>query len=400
MSTESYVHYCASKTQELLTECIDESQSGFFPINTIIHPMIRETLPSTCCTTAYSHKCNGPEAHVVHVPIFDNSEGHRKECPVCSANEAGTKAVKTFHELCAYNWKTLRFLELTTPEDFILPEEYDHPDAVRSKCNLLFRLGKRYMDRCHPNEPYIAFLHHWHSNNPLSPPHLHLHIVASCTSYEIDASRQITSKHHSPHVPKETLLRHRGVWAHLLGVQECDIFYRYAPRRERHHKGKSYGGPGRLMHRLKYCYRAYIQDVNIYFSKNENESMTPERHRWLAWHLQEFPRRVRRYRAWAPRAQKKFIYRQTVTTRIQQHFNQITLHCPKCFYDISPLPTDYEPSALDSQLLAVRERVTYRRPPDPCMREVSPLPESKLVIPIHQLKHSRMQLKGWSHCQP
>jgi hypothetical protein len=389
-NSESYVHYRASKTQERLTECIDEAQSGFFPVQTQIHPTIRETYPSTCCTTAYSHTCTGPNPHTVHVPILDNSEGHRKQCPVCSANEASRKAVKTFHEILAYDWHNLRFIELTTPEDFIPPESIDLQDEVRAKINLLFRLGREYMKRCHPQEPYIAFLHTWHSSNPCSKPHLHLHIISAAANYQLDDSRRVHIQHHVAKLSRKALDDNRATWSLLLGVQESDIFYRYSPRRERHHHSKGYGGPARLMHRLKYCYRAFIQDVNTYFERNETEHMTPERLKWANWHMQKFPRKVRRYGAWAPKAQRIFIHQDEVKSRVSTHFeNAKTLYCPKCYYPISNLPTDPEPATLDTQSLAVRKRVTYRVPPSHCMREQSNHPTKGPRIPIHQIK-------GWT----
>jgi hypothetical protein len=310
-------------------------------------------------------------------------------CPICAKIEANQKALEAFHILYGYDWKHLRFIELTTPEDFIRDSE--DPHHVHAKSNHAFSLAKKYMEKCHPEEPYIAWLHHWHTKNPLSSPYIHIHIVAIAAKYSGDCE-SLTTTYLKPKLNKSVLDRNRKLWAKLINVPVANIYYAYCPREETQGYKKTYGGPARVMHRLQYCYRRYIHDVNTYLEKNPNEPLTPERISWLEWHTQQrfylneynaktrkrFPKRVRWYGALANRNQNRYLRMDIIEERIESQLKEQAPRCPICLSliltpkECIDLQIQVLVVPLDPTLLPVCKLVKWKEPPEPAMREYLP----------------------------
>lgn len=374
----SYVHPCASinLVQEKMLSIVEESATHR-QLEVETHPLVRKYNQSTCCTEAYEHQCTGPETHVVHRPIYnpEKKKGHRISCNICSGSDSKRRAHRAFHELHGFNWKILRFIDLTTPEDFITPEDYENKEALDKKVNLLFSLGNQFMKKEFPNESYVAHLHTQHSADPLSKPHFHLHIESSCTEYHHDRDGLLSVKHLNGAKSKNDLESMRSTWAGILGYEgEVDLHYAYAPRRERVSGGKGYGGPKRVMHRLSYCYRGFIEDVNKWLTQNNIHSLDTEQEYWLQWHLQKWPRTHRRYGAWSPSKQSHFVDMSIIEKRIEEDRERTRrLYCPICSYELENKSMNVEPVPLNKDLLAVREIIHMKRPPSPCMFEKTPV---------------------------
>lgn len=362
-----YVHHCASMKQIQVSFRYLMDEKNHRPPSTSIGSLVRAKYPSTCCTTAYEHYCTGPTPHLVHRAIYDKSKGHRRTCPVCSGSDARRRASRSYHELHAFDWKRLRHMELTAPGDYVTREDNDKTIAL--KMAEFFKMCRAWMDQCFPGEAYIFFFHHWASSDPLGPPHFHMHIIASCTTYKRDEKRRIIKKHLNPRLSCNELDGLRDVWRGLLGHEgNVNVFYRYAPRWP---KGK-FGGPTRLLHRLTYCYRAYIQDVNA-FTMAEGFTLTDEQDYWLTWHMRKWGRRIRRYGAYSPTQQKEFIRMEHVEIRVEADAEKAkTLYCPVCLYPISPRSRSNDPVPLVGAVLAVREVISPRRPPTHLMYQKTP----------------------------
>jgi len=374
----SYVHPCGSinTIQEKIASLVDE-MTNHRQLDTGIHPTVRKYYPSACCTEAYEHLCTGPEPHTVHRPVYnpEREKGHRKTCPVCSGSDSKRTAHKTFHELHGFKWKNMRFIDLTTPEDFVPVEIYNDKESLDKKQNLLFEYGNQFMKKEFPNESYVATLHTWHSNNPLSPPHFHLHIESSCTEYEQDQEGNITVKNLNGAKSKDDLDDMRNTWRSILKHDgEVDLHYSYAPRYERTSGSKSYGGPKRVMHRLSYCFRGYIEDVNKWLTRTEENTLDSEQEYWLKWHMQKWPRKTRRYGAWSNSRQKQFIDIRVIQKRVEDDQERTRkLYCPICFYELEPKARSCETVPFNKELVAVREIIHMKRPPSSCMYEQTPV---------------------------
>ena len=372
-----YVHPCASRSvfQEKIAS-IEEEATNHRELDTHINSFLKTIHPSECCVKAYEHRCTGPEVHVVHRPVYnpDREKGHRNVCPPCSGSDSKRKAHSTFHEILAFNWKNLRFIELTTPEDFVPPENYNDPNFLKERYNQLFAYVKKFMKKEFPNEAYNATIHTWPSSTPLSPPHFHVHIHASCTEYQQAKDGQISVRHLNPVLSKAQLDRLRASWADILEYDgEVDIHYSYSPRRERGSGTKKYGGPKRLLHRLSYVYRGYIEDVNKWMTKNNIQSLDESEEYWLKWHLQKWPRKTRRYGAWSNYRQKQFVDMAIVESRKSADAKESRiLYCGKCFYELENKSFNGAPVPFDINKVAVRRIIHMKRPPPHCMYEVTP----------------------------
>ena len=374
----SYVHPCGSinTVQEKIASILDE-MTNHRQLDTEIHPTVRKHYPSECCMRAYEHLCTGPKQHIVHRPIYnpDRKKGHRKTCPVCSGSDSKRTAHKTFHELHGFKWKIMRFIDLTTPEDFISKEMYNDKEALDAKYNFLFNCVKKFMKKEFPKEAYIATLHTWHSSDPLSAPHFHPHIESSCTEYDQDEEGNISVKNLNGAKSKDDLDGMRDTWRGILGYDgEVDLHYSYAPRHERTSGSKSYGGSKRIMHRLSYVFRGYIEDVNKWLTQNDVSLLDEEQEYWLKWHLQKWPRKTRRYGAWSNSRQKQFVDMRVIEKRIEDDQERARkLYCPICFYELESKARSRETVPLNKDLVATREVIHMKRPPSSCMYEQTPI---------------------------
>ena len=374
----SYVHPCGSidTIQGKIASVIEES-ANHRVLDTHIHPTLRKYYPSNCCVEAYEHLCTGPKVHTVHRPVYnpDREKGHRRVCPVCSGSDSKRTAHKTFHELHGFKFKTMRMIDLTTPEDFIPEEIYNDKEALDKKFKLLFEYVKQFMKKEFPNESYLATMHTWHSRDPLSKPHFHPHIEASCTEYHQDKEGYLSVINKNAPKSKNDLDRMRNTWQSILGYEaEVNLHYSYAPRREKFVGKRGYGGSKRIMHRLSYCFRGFVEDVNKWLTQNDVSVLDEEQEYWLKWHLQKWPRRTRRYGAWSNSRQQQFIDMTVIEKRISNDQERTRkLYCPTCFYELEPKAQSSEPVSLDSTLLAVREIIHMNRPPSPCMYEQTPI---------------------------
>ena len=335
-----------------------------------------EVRPTACGTRFYAIKTK--DGRQLLDPWRDPSGGHRHECPICSRQEASRLAVADFHRLMALPWNYVMGITLTTPVDFAWLGE-----TLTDTKKELMRRGQEYMKRAHPklNGSQIAF-QHWKSSNPLGGWWYHLHITVPCARYTREDDMlgyELLPAYQS----KEKLEEYRRIWADILDVPgKVDIDYKYISRKTViHEDGTTSGGPGRLMHWLRYVYRAYVQDVEKFFLKNETEQWTEDTRVSFEKHQVDCGRRIASYGVLSNSTRGRYIDLETVKQRIQEHhdvgrarydpdtgeeltgkFDVVTIDGP---VHRSQLVAHYHVEYWDIPYVS-KPWVVYRTPPFPC----------------------------------
>lgn len=263
-------------------------------------PQVREVYPSDCGFRFFAYSASN--GRTLYEPARNFDAGHRHRCPICARRDASRTAVKMYHRLFAFSWKHLWAITLTTPKEFV--GEVGCEKFRKDRFSDLLGMAREYMETVHPKVPYIVHFHHWASSKPLSKPHYHVHITAIACEYDFPSEPKgaLIEKHLNPQLSKYRLEEVKRIWARIVGYDEydkLDLEYRSFSRKTRFWKGsndelETLGGSGRIMHWLKYVYRYYIQDVDSYFSRYENEYWDDESLYWLRWH--QFEKNVNKVR--------------------------------------------------------------------------------------------------------
>lgn len=335
-----------------------------------IAQQLRTIYDNDCCTRAYSLKCEGCD-EVSHQVIYGDGLRHKAVCPVCSNNKAKSRARDAYHQIYGFDWQNLGTLELTTPSDFVDPSRLDDADHLLERQEYLFELVKEFMDYYYPSTPYLATFHHWHSKEPLEGPHFHMHLVFPRATYHhkvnplvSDGSNFLTWITWLPaQIPKEALIEMRRHWASMLGLRDADIYYQFIKRLE----------PQRVMHRLRYMFRGYIEDVNKWLLGQLEKGATAPANSYIQeccdWHLRDWHHRTRRYRMWSPSQLAKWVDRQEIGERIERDEQESKRrYCRVCLTELPPVAKVCVGEVVFESVMALlRKQWKPEKPPPPCM---------------------------------
>jgi hypothetical protein len=280
--------------------------------------------------------------------------------------------------MMALPWNYVMTITLTTPVDFAWLG--DNLTDIKKE---LMRRGQEYMKRAHPKvNAYMMSFQHWKSSYPVGGWWYHLHITAICSRYQIEDD-MLEYELLPCYQSKKRLEEYRRIWADVLDVTgQVDIDYRYISRKTViHEDGVTSGGPARLMHWLRYQYRAYVQDVERFFMNNETEEWTEETRASFEKHQVDCGRRIASYGALSNSTRGKYINLEIVKQRIEEHhevgrvrydpdtgeeltgkFNVIRVDGP---IRRSQLVAHYHVEYWDIPYV-VKPWVVYREPPSPC----------------------------------
>lgn len=393
---------------------------------------LRYLFLNDCGLYAYSIPCECCGS-VNTVPYYRGGDSHKRICPACSAKEARGRARRAMHLIYGFPWRHLGFLELTTPADWVDSTRFGDTEYVDEKQEALIASARKFMDRVFPGQPYVLSFHHWHSENPLSEPHFHVHITFGWIQCQRVESGRQTIKFLDPFIPLDfnafvqesahklrfvlewdnherrhrahplTLESMRKIWATCLGIPESqsNLHYQFVSRGRT--VDEQIASKERVLHRLKYSFRGYIEDCNRWFLDLEkaHESFENENWLWLAWHLRlinyeqveptidseglvhvddflevgDWPRRTRWCGAWSNSQVNEWVqygsraHPERILRQYQQEvIEDSKLYCHDCHHELEVEDwSSLEVVTADSAASALR-RIIDRPPPSPSLR--------------------------------
>ena len=367
-----------------------------------IESTLRDLYFNDCGTHAYRIVCEVNSCRTIHTKvIYGDGERHKSICPICSNNKAKSRARDAYHLIYGFSWQNLGCLELTTPSDFIDSNRLDDHDYLLEQENHLFHLVHQFFKKYFPNTPYIASFHHWHSKTPLVGVHYHIHVVFPRAEYHyktiehdstklIDQSLEIVwTNWHPAKIPLEQLEDMRACWSDLLHVKESDIYYQFIKRDE----------PTEVMHRLRYMFRGYIEDVNKWLLESQDNSLEIpgilEIKTSIEWHLREWRKKTRYYGQWSHSQVSKWIDRQEIESRILHDKTESSkTYCRNCLALLPQYPEVSSGGEVDfeSDKAPLRKKWKPKRPPDSCMLQLKPSPKLKgIQLPSSNPKLGRLR---------
>lgn len=347
---------------------------------------------------------------VNHLPVFGEGLEHKKICPVCSNNKSKSRAQDIYHVLHGFEWENLGNLVLTTPSDWVDQSRLDDCDYILERQEDLNKCVQTFFKRFFPDVPSVRSFHSWHSTNPISGSHFHVHTLFPRTRYQRKKDGLIWVIEQSAMLEPEALEQMREFWSDLMSVEVADIWYQFIPRKDSE----------RVIHQLRYMFRGYIEDVNKWLLKYRSEgdlydmngscmSAFVQVQEWrerqtIEWHLRVWKRRTRYYGAWSPSQVALWIDKEIVEKRIEQTRQESQeLFCRTCLCLLiwkSREKTIGGDGPFNPKQAVFRRRWEPREPPDSCMLIVRPFRRKRALIPLPNShpKYSMLKprpLKKW-----
>lgn len=270
----------------------EEEEEIFYQKQQSIHLALRRLYPESvgrcsCYHLVKYHECG---SRVSKVGLYC---GDKHRCPVCARARASNQGIDWAERLKGTGAYEIQMVTLTIP-NWLSLEICDMYEGDKKKIRELMLLrAKQFMDAMFPDVVgYMAVCHVWHSREPLTLPHLHVHILYPCIKWNKDKTGLVKFRAylHDQELFEKRLRECQNEWALINGeasIIPFTIHFAYTlAKNER-----------KLQHMCKYVVRLPILDINRWMLRESPKDLSDEQLGMLEWLTEKVGgSRIRAYR--------------------------------------------------------------------------------------------------------
>lgn len=309
-----------------------------------------------CSKTGYTQKCECGKINFK--PRYSKGLNHKRICPICNRSRAKslgrTKFIRTYGVKPDY----VAHLVLTLPRDHVKHCTRNEYIWLNDTHEYLFSKAKQFIAHFFEGYGFDAKVHSWHSQNPLTYPHWHIHCIIPLVKV---SNGKIIQK--NGHVFKENLEEMRSYWKALIGWEtEVNINYSFAKMRDEDFTHK-------IRHWYSYISRGAICDINEWLLEHPDTKLSENRHRWFKFHTDPIKKHYKELRSFGSLAEcniSKFLEDcdsslQVVHEWIKQEIQESKkLFCCHCFAELDPRRWEYHEGFIPRANFAKSKEKWYR----------------------------------------